>query len=201
MSIHDAGLSTASSAINDRSIRTFPPLNRLFPPTATTKSAPRTQLPPDLPVLFTGQYEHTIDAKNRLAIPSDIRSRWSEKLHGTCWYATPVKPGLIRLYTEKAYEERASATPKTFTPDEDESDLQVSFFAFSERLEIDSAGRVRFPDGLLESVSLTPEVILVGAGDRLEVRDRATWHAERAERLKNLPNLMKKVAEKNKNNA
>lgn len=149
-------------------------------------------------MLFTGQFEHTIDAKNRLAIPSDIRARWSEKVHGTCWYATPVKPGLIRLYTEKAYEERASATPKTFTPDEDESDLQVSFFAFSERLEIDSAGRVRFPDGLLESVSLTPEVILVGAGDRLEIRDRATWHAERAERLKNLPHLMKKVAEKNK---
>ncbi len=149
-------------------------------------------------MLFTGQYEHTIDSKNRLAIPSDIRSKWSEKLHGTCWYATPVKPGLIRLYTERAYEERAASTPKTFTPDDDEAELQVSFFALSERLEIDSAGRVRFPDDLLASVNLTPEVILVGAGDRLEVRDRATWAAERAARLKNLPDLMKKVANKNK---
>lgn len=149
-------------------------------------------------MLFTGQYEHTIDAKNRLAIPSDIRAKWSEKVHGTCWYACPVKPGLIRLYTEKAFEERAAATPKTFTPDDDEAELQASFFGLTERLEIDSAGRVRFPDGLLESVALGTEVILIGTGDRLEVRDRGVWKAERAERLKNLPDLMKKVANKTK---
>ncbi|MFM9958053.1 MAG: division/cell wall cluster transcriptional repressor MraZ [Phycisphaerales bacterium] len=149
-------------------------------------------------MLFTGQYEHSIDAKNRLAVPSNIRSGWSEKEHGTAWYATPVKPGLIRLYTERAFEERAASAPKTFTSDDDESELQASFFGLSERLEMDSAGRIRLPDGLLEDAALNKEVVIVGAGDRLEIRDRAAWKATLADRRKNLSELMARVAQKQK---
>lgn len=149
-------------------------------------------------MLFTGQFEHTIDAKNRLAVPSNIRSNWSEKVHGTAWYATPVKPGLIRLYTERAFEERASTAPKTFTPDEDESEWQASFFGLSERLEMDSAGRVRLPDGMLEDAALSKEVVIVGAGDRLEIRDRAAWKASLADRRKNLAELNNRMAQKQK---
>ncbi len=145
-------------------------------------------------MLFTGQFEHTIDAKNRLAVPSGIRSNWSEKMHGTAWYATPVKPGLIWLYAEKAFEERAAMLPKTFTPGEDESEWQASFFGLSERLEMDSAGRVRFPDGMLEDAELGKEVMIVGAGDRLEIRDRASWKASLAERRKNLAEMNNRMA-------
>lgn len=147
-------------------------------------------------MLFTGQYEHTIDAKHRLAIPAHIRSQWSEKQHGSAWYAMPVKQGLIRLYTETDFQDRAAAKPLTLTPDEDEAELQATLFGLTERLELDNAGRVRIPESLLQMVGLTPEVILIGAGDRLEIRDRAEWKATQAQRLTQLPELMARASAK-----
>ena len=147
-------------------------------------------------MLFSGQYEHTIDAKHRLAIPSDIRARWDGASDGQCWHAVPWPGGVIRLYTEVGFRDRAMAGPLTLTPDEDEAELQATLFGLSRRLEMDASGRVRLPDDLLALVGLGSEVVLVGAGDRLEVRDRAEWQASRAERLAQMPELMRRVEAK-----
>lgn len=144
-------------------------------------------------MLFTGEYEHTIDAKNRLAIPADIRGRWRAERDGSAWYAVPWVGGVVRLYTERAFEERAASGRLTLTPEEDEAELQATLFGLTARLETDSAGRVRFPDGMLALVGLGSEVVLIGAGDRLEVRDRSAWRDGRPGRLAQMPGLMARV--------
>jgi len=145
-------------------------------------------------VLFTGHYEHTIDAKHRLAIPADIRGRWSTASDGAAFFAVPWVGGIIRLYTETDFHQRAGAAPLTLTPDEDEAELQATLFGLSRRLELDAAGRVRIPEDLLELTGLGADVVLVGAGDRLEIRDRAAWSASKAERLAKLPELMRRIS-------
>lgn len=145
-------------------------------------------------MLFTGQYEHTIDAKGRLAIPAEIRARWTEAADGKAWYAVPWVGGLIRLYTESDYERLAAARPGTLTPGAEEAELQATLFGSSRRLEPDSAGRIRIPDQMVAVVGLGTEVVLVGAGDRLEVRDRASWQAGEAERLARLPSLIARLS-------
>lgn len=145
-------------------------------------------------MLFTSQYEHTIDAKHRLAIPSDVRSRWRAESEGTAWFAVPWPGGLIRLYPEKAFEARASSGELTLTPDEDEAELQATLFGLSARIEMDSAGRIRLPEEMLTLVGLGSEVVLVGAGDRLEIRDRSEWGKTRADRLSQLPELMARIS-------
>lgn len=145
-------------------------------------------------MLFTGQYEHTIDSKGRLAIPADIRARWDVRTDGAAWYAVPWVGGLIRLYTEVEYAELAASRRKSLTPDEDEAEIQAILFGSSRRLEPDAAGRIRIPDQMLRLTELGNEVVLIGAGDRLEIRDRAAWQAGEAERLARLPGLIKKLA-------
>lgn len=147
-------------------------------------------------MLFTGQYEHTIDAKHRLSIPADIRQRWNTEQDGTSWYAVPWRQGLIRLYTQTDFHARAASRPLTLTPDEDEAELQASLFGLSAELEIDSAGRVRLPEDMLVSVSMPAEVVLVGAGDRLEIRSRAEWLASKQQRLAQLPELLSRISAK-----
>ncbi len=147
-------------------------------------------------MLFTGQFEHTIDAKHRLAIPASIRSRWDPTRDGAAWYAVPWVGGLIRLYTETDFHARAGARPLTLTPDEDEAELQATLFGLAHRTELDSAGRIRLPDEMLSLTKLPSEVVLVGAGDRLEVRSRADWVRSKAERLAQLPELMKRISAK-----
>jgi len=145
-------------------------------------------------VLFTSQYEHSIDAKHRLAIPSDIRNRWRVESEGTAWFAVPWPGGLIRLYPERAFEARASSGELTLTPDEDEAELQATLFGLSARIEMDSAGRIRLPEEMLTLVGLGSEVVLVGAGDRLEIRDRSEWGKTRGDRLAQLPELMARIS-------
>lgn len=147
-------------------------------------------------MLFTGEYEHTIDAKKRLAIPAEIRGRWRPEEDGAGWFAVPWRNGLIRLYTERGFHDRALSGKLTLTPDEDEAELQATLFGLSARLEMDAAGRVRFPEEMLELVGLSGEVVLVGAGDRLEMRDRAAWRKSRRDRLSQLPDLMKRIGSK-----
>lgn len=147
-------------------------------------------------MLFTGEFEHTIDAKHRLAIPAPIRGAWSTKEEGAGWFAVPWRVGLIRLYTERDFHARALSRQVSLTPDEDEAELQASLFGLSARLEMDSAGRVRLPEEMLNLVGLGPEVTLVGAGDRLEVRDRAAWRESRLERMKQMPALMARISAK-----
>lgn len=144
-------------------------------------------------MLFTGEYEHSIDAKGRLAIPADVRARWRPETDGAGWVAVPWSGGIVRLYPQGSFEARASAGPLTLTPGEDEAELQATLFGLAARIEMDSAGRVRIPDDLLALVGLTSDVVLVGAGDRLELRDRAAWRASKQSRLKQLPELIARL--------
>lgn len=151
-------------------------------------------------MLFTGTYEHTIDAKSRLAIPADIRSRWDPTKDGAAWYAVPWDRGLIRLYTEADFQRNAGAAELTLTPDEDEAELQATLFGLSARIEPDSAGRIRLPDEMLQMAGLPNEVVLVGARDRLEIRDRAAWKASTFDRLAQMKDLVNRISAKKRSN-
>lgn len=141
-------------------------------------------------MLFTGHYEHLIDAKNRLAIPADIRARWSAIECGEAWYALPWPTRVIRLYTEADFTARAAHYRSSLTPDPNMAELQVRLFGMASRLEMDSAGRIRLPERMLSYTRLTREVVLVGAGEWLEVRDRGPWLADMDTMLDQLPELM-----------
>lgn len=147
-------------------------------------------------MLFNSEYEHSIDSKNRLAIPAEIRGRWKASEDGAGWFAVPWREGLIRLYTERSFEEMAQSRSLTLTPDEDEAELQATVFGLTARVEMDAAGRIRLPEELLKLVKLGGEVVLVGAGDRLEIRDRQTWRDSRPQRLAQIPELMKRIGAK-----
>jgi len=144
-------------------------------------------------VLFTGHYEHTIDAKHRLAIPADIRNQWIAEHHGAAWYATPWVGSVIRLYTESDFKARAREHMLGLTPDADHAELLSTLFGLSSRLEPDSAGRIKISPELLELVDLDSEIVLVGCGEWLEIQDRAQWRASRKDRLMQIPALMQRL--------
>lgn len=145
-------------------------------------------------MLFTGQYEHSIDAKQRLAIPAEIRAQWRPEVHGGAWFAVPWTGGIIRLYSELDFNNRAKTGFLSLTPDEDEAELQATLFGFSVRIEMDAAGRIRLPEEMLKLTGLGPEVILIGAGDRMEIRDRKSWRESKASRLAQLPELIERIS-------
>lgn len=147
-------------------------------------------------MLFTGQAELTIDAKQRLAIPAKYRAQWDPAKHGNAWICVPWPGGILRLYPETRFEQLADSGRGTLIPDRDEADLEATLFGFAERLEMDSAGRVVLPRGHLERTGLTGEVLVIGARDRLEVRDRGAWRSTEPDRFNSLPELVARIQAK-----
>jgi len=147
-------------------------------------------------VLFLGQYEHSFDDKGRIAIPKAIRDAWDVERDGQAWCAVPWVGGIIRLYTEKAFQARAGIGQPSLTPDPDEAELRATLFGLSSRIEPDAAGRIRVPEEMRRLTGLGGEVVLVGAGDWLEIRDRTQWSQSKQQRLQALPEVMARLEQR-----
>lgn len=133
-------------------------------------------------MVFTGTYEHTIDSKNRLAIPSEVRSQVQKEARtgegdAVYLYVTLGEGRTLALYTEHGFEQRARELDSSELEAEQLLAYERLLFSTSQRVEIDKQGRVRLPDQLLKRTQLGSEVVLLGVKDHLEVRDRQAWLA------------------------
>ena len=141
-------------------------------------------------MLFTGEYEHTIDAKQRLAIPAEVRQRMTLEVHGESFYLVPGANGALWLWPEKTFERMASAMEQSLLPGEEMMDFDELMFPQSRRLEIDKSGRVRLPDQTLSEYGLGQTVMILGMKDHLELRDPAQWQEQRRENLQKRRDIM-----------
>ena len=120
---------------------------------------------------FHGTFEHTLDAKHRLTVPSKFRGA----LAGRAFLVKGVDR-CISVYPEQTYSamtRSALAGLNTFSPEARE--LRRFFNANAEDVELDSAGRVMLPRTHLEHAGIDRQVVILGAGDSLELWDRETW--------------------------
>lgn len=70
-------------------------------------------------------------------------------------------------------------------------DLQRLMLNSAVWIKQDSIGRLLIPDYLLESAGLKKEVVFAGSGDRVEIWDRARYHAY----LENIEQSAEEIAE------
>lgn len=54
--------------------------------------------------MFTGEYRHTIDTKNRLAIPASLRESINEEVEGKGFYITRGLDTCLFMYTPKEWQ-------------------------------------------------------------------------------------------------
>lgn len=121
--------------------------------------------------MFMGEYNHTIDAKGRLIIPSKFR-----EILGDAFVVTKGLDGCLFVYDNEEwqhFEEKLRSLPIT----NKEARQFVRFFlAGATEAEVDKQGRILIPNVLREFAALTKEVVLVGVGSRIEI-----WGKERFE--------------------
>jgi MraZ protein len=125
---------------------------------------------------FRGTFEYTLDAKNRLTVPAKFRAQLADGVV----LAKGIEP-CVSLWTPDAYDafvEQVLAGRNPASPQARQ--LQRFYAANAADIELDAAGRVMVPSFLIEYASLSREVVITGAGDSLEIWDRASWHAENA---------------------
>lgn len=127
-------------------------------------------------MIFTGYYEHTIDAKHRLAIPAKFRSRLDPERDGTALVMVPGQPSnTLWLYTERHFESLAERVDSALIPDDDQLRLDQVFFTLAEILDLDSQGRILVPERMMARVGLGREVMICGVRDHAEIWPRENF--------------------------
>ena len=127
---------------------------------------------------FRGQYEHSLDSKNRLAIPARFRSSFSSGL-----VLAKDVDACVAVWTPDRHEAIIERALEGLNPMGARYRKLSRFFqGNSYDLELDSAGRVTLGPKLLEHAGVEKEVTVVGVGDHLEIWDRERWSEGEAAR-------------------
>ena len=123
---------------------------------------------------FTGQYVCKLDAKGRLTLPSKMKSKLPEVSGNQLVLSRGLEP-CITLYPLVEYRKTYARIASLNEFNENSRWLQRNFFARIEETELDSAGRLLIPKPMLKHARLEKEVILIGAGNKMELWDAKVY--------------------------
>ena len=116
-----------------------------------------------------GSYQHNIDQKGRVIIPAKYREALGEIFYITCG-----TDGCLFVLPESqwnAIEERIADMPISQA-----AAFQRAFYSSACEGNPDKQGRVLIPQNLRDYAGLTKDVIIAGAGTRLEIWDSEKWN-------------------------
>jgi MraZ protein len=127
--------------------------------------------------MLLGEYEHTIDDKNRLTLPARFRHVFGDGI-----VVTRSLDGCLSAYTPAGFETLVSKRLGALDPLSKEGrQMHRFFFSGAAETELDKQGRVGLPAALLEHAKLSRDVVVAGVNDHLEIWDRDAWRRELAE--------------------
>ena len=120
--------------------------------------------------MFMGEYNHTIDAKGRLIVPSKFR-----EVLGDEFVVTKGMDGCLFVFDEpewKNFEEKLRGLPMI---DKEAIQFTRFFLAGAASVEVDKQGRILLPAVLRDFAGITKDAVLVGVGNRVEIWSKDRW--------------------------
>lgn len=126
---------------------------------------------------FRGQFDYSLDAKNRLNIPPKFRAAFS----GGLVLAKGIER-CVTIWTPEAFDGFTETYLAGKSPmSSDRRRLTRFFMHNSFDAELDASGRVTLNPALTEHAGIEREVMVAGSDDHVEVWDRGRWSSDQEE--------------------
>lgn len=140
--------------------------------------------------MFIGEYQHTLDSKGRIIIPSKFREELGENFVMTkgldnCLFVYPKSEWTI-------LEEKLKTLPLT---NRDARAFIRFFFAGASECGLDKQGRVLIPTNLREHSKLDKNVVVIGVSTRMEIWSKEEWDTYNSDDSLSYDNIAEKMAE------
>ncbi len=140
--------------------------------------------------MFIGEYQHTLDNKGRIIIPSKFRTELGEEFVMTkgldnCLFVYPKTEWSI-------LEEKLKQLPLT---NRDARAFVRFFFLGASECELDKQGRVLIPPNLREHSKLEKEVVIIGVSTRIEIWSKEEWDSYNNDDSLSYDSIAEKMAE------
>jgi MraZ protein len=121
---------------------------------------------------FFGTYEHSLDSKGRVILPSRFRGPFE---HGG--YLTENRDGCLALWTPDEFEVQMEGMQARAASGKSDRNLARMWASHTHDLEVDRQGRIVVPARMRQYAGLESDVTVVGVIDRVELWDPERWQA------------------------
>jgi MraZ protein len=140
--------------------------------------------------MLLGEYEHTIDDKNRLTLPAKFRQAMAGGV-----VLTRGLDACIEAYPAGGWTDLVESNLSGLNPLSRETRvLERFYYTGAIEAQPDKQGRVMLPPALIEHGGLGREVVVVGMRDRLEIWDRAAWRTQLKEVMGSAEHVAERLA-------
>jgi MraZ protein len=138
--------------------------------------------------MLLGEFEHTVDDKNRLTLPARFRQAFADGVVVT----RGIDPCLA-VYPRTDWQQFVEAELGGLNPFSRETrQMRRYLFSAAAETELDRQGRITLPSALSRHAKLGREVVVAGVQNHLEVWGRSAWR----EQLKDVEGGAELVAER-----
>lgn len=140
--------------------------------------------------MFIGEYQHTLDNKGRVIIPSRFREELGEgfvitKGLDNCLFLYPMGEWSI-------LEDKLKTLPLT---NRDARAFIRFFFSGATECILDKQGRVLIPSNLRDHSKLEKDVVVIGVSTRMEIWSKEEWDSYNDDDNLSYDNIAEKMAE------
>ena len=120
--------------------------------------------------MFMGEYNHTVDTKGRLIVPSKFREQLGDE-----FVVTKGLDGCLFVYSKSEWENIEEKFRNVPLTTKDARKFARFFFAGAASCEVDKQGRILLPVVLREYAGIEKDVVSVGVFNRVEIWDKDKW--------------------------
>ena len=138
--------------------------------------------------MFYGNYEHTLDDKGRLVIPRKLRQEAGNRV-----YIMMGFDGALTIFKEEVFAEMVEKAKTLPFNKKTNRDYLRAVLGSACDLDVDKLGRVQIPTQLLNKYHIGKEVVVVGAGDRMEVWDKQAYLAYEKQVQENFDSIAENI--------
>ncbi|MFA6552698.1 MAG: division/cell wall cluster transcriptional repressor MraZ [Candidatus Paceibacterota bacterium] len=140
--------------------------------------------------MLIGEYTHSIDAKNRLSLPSKFRQEMGKKV-----VITPGLDSCLFVFALNEWKEISGKLSEGSMLQSDNRSFNRFMFGGAVEAEVDSIGRVLVPDFLKERAKLGEKVAIIGVQNRVEIWNEKAWMEYKKEVEKKADTLAEKLGQ------
>lgn len=125
-------------------------------------------------MFLVGNYQHSLDDKNRIRLPAKHREQM-----GTKYILMPGMNGCIFVYPEEGEQRLIQAMQELDSFDPDQAEWLRSLTEYSDMVEADSQGRFMLSKDLIDLCGIKKDVRVVGAINKVEIWSEEAYLARR----------------------
>ena len=119
---------------------------------------------------FMGEYNHSIDAKGRVIVPSRFREQLGDR-----FIVTKGLDGCLWVFPNSEWEEFSGKLASLPVARKETRNITRFFLAGATEAQVDKMGRILIPQVLRDYAKLDAEAVLTGNGSKVEIWNKESW--------------------------